>query len=117
MRSIMHYHAAVDDDKQGAGAAAGAAGYMERGSNVLRAHNNSVAALLVKKFLKQQLIMVLGYSKYFFFHLKDLIKDLHSELSGDFRKLVMATLKSPAEFDAYELNSAIKVNDDFICFF
>uniref|UniRef100_A0A8C4ELH2 Annexin n=1 Tax=Dicentrarchus labrax TaxID=13489 RepID=A0A8C4ELH2_DICLA len=39
---------------------------------------------------------------------KDLIKDLHSELSGDFRKLVMATLKSPAEFDAYELNSAIK---------
>uniref|UniRef100_UPI0037E84217 annexin A11a isoform X1 n=2 Tax=Semicossyphus pulcher TaxID=241346 RepID=UPI0037E84217 len=39
---------------------------------------------------------------------KDLIKDLHSELSGDFRKLVMATLKSPSEFDAYELNSAIK---------
>uniref|UniRef100_A0A3Q4B6Y6 Annexin n=1 Tax=Mola mola TaxID=94237 RepID=A0A3Q4B6Y6_MOLML len=39
---------------------------------------------------------------------KDLIKDLHSELSGDFRTLVMATLKTPAEFDAYELNSAIK---------
>uniref|UniRef100_H3CT93 Annexin n=1 Tax=Tetraodon nigroviridis TaxID=99883 RepID=H3CT93_TETNG len=39
---------------------------------------------------------------------KDLIKDLHSELSGDFRKLVMALLKTPAEFDAYELNSAIK---------
>ncbi|XP_044070155.1 annexin A11-like isoform X2 [Siniperca chuatsi] len=39
---------------------------------------------------------------------KDLIKDLHSELSGDFRKLVMATLKSPAEFDASELHSAIK---------
>lgn len=44
------------------------------------------------------------------FHFQDLIKDLHSELSGDFRKLVMATLKSPAEFDAYELNSAIKVD-------
>ncbi|XP_058507826.1 annexin A11a isoform X2 [Solea solea] len=39
---------------------------------------------------------------------KDLVKDLHSELSGDFRKLVMAMLKGPAEFDAYELNSAIK---------
>ncbi|KAM8859742.1 annexin A4-like isoform 3-T7 [Spinachia spinachia] len=39
---------------------------------------------------------------------KDLVKDLHSELSGDFRKLVMATLKSPAEFDASELRSAIK---------
>nr|XP_057914081.1 annexin A11-like isoform X2 [Doryrhamphus excisus] len=39
---------------------------------------------------------------------KDLIKDLHSELSGDFRKLVMATLKSPAEFDASEIHCAIK---------
>ncbi|XP_022057547.1 annexin A11a isoform X1 [Acanthochromis polyacanthus] len=39
---------------------------------------------------------------------KDLIKDLHSELSGDFRKLVMAMMKTPAEFDAYELHSAIK---------
>ncbi|XP_065815249.1 annexin A11a isoform X1 [Labrus bergylta] len=39
---------------------------------------------------------------------KDLIKDLHSELSGDFRTLVMATLKTPAELDAYELHSAIK---------
>uniref|UniRef100_A0A672HD93 Annexin n=1 Tax=Salarias fasciatus TaxID=181472 RepID=A0A672HD93_SALFA len=39
---------------------------------------------------------------------QDLVKDLHSELSGDFRKLVMAMLKTPAEFDAYELNSAIK---------
>lgn len=39
---------------------------------------------------------------------KDLIKDLHSELSGDFRKLVMAMLKTPAQFDAAELNSAIK---------
>ncbi|XP_034041337.1 annexin A11a isoform X2 [Thalassophryne amazonica] len=39
---------------------------------------------------------------------KDLIKDLHSELSGDFRKLVMAMLKTPAQFDASELNSAIK---------
>ncbi|XP_061791734.1 annexin A4-like isoform X2 [Nerophis lumbriciformis] len=39
---------------------------------------------------------------------KDLIKDLHSELSGDFRKLVMAMLKSPAQFDASEIQAAIK---------
>ncbi|XP_049592594.1 annexin A11 isoform X1 [Syngnathus scovelli] len=39
---------------------------------------------------------------------KDLIKDLHSELSGDFRKLVMATLKSPSAFDASEIHDAIK---------
>lgn len=43
---------------------------------------------------------------------QDLIKDLHSELSGDFRKLVMAMLKTPTEFDASELNSAIKVNTE-----
>lgn len=51
------------------------------------------------------------------YHSQDLIKDLHSELSGDFRKMVMATLKTPAEFDAYELNSAIKVNAQFHCSF
>ncbi|XP_037542554.1 annexin A11a [Nematolebias whitei] len=39
---------------------------------------------------------------------KDLIKDLHSELSGDFRKLVMATLKTPAQFDASQLHDAMK---------
>ncbi|XP_068597879.1 annexin A11a isoform X2 [Brachionichthys hirsutus] len=39
---------------------------------------------------------------------KDLVKDLHSELSGDFRQLVMSTLKAPSEFDASELHSAIK---------
>lgn len=43
------------------------------------------------------------------FYFQDLIKDLHSELSGDFRKLVMAMLKAPAEFDASELYSSIKV--------
>lgn len=57
-------------------------------------------------YLFQLLLFIIIY----YFHSQDLIKDLHSELSGDFRKMVMATLKTPAEFDAYELNSAIKVN-------
>ncbi|XP_061765873.1 annexin A11-like [Nerophis ophidion] len=48
---------------------------------------------------------------------KDLIKDLHSELSGDFRKLVMAMLKSPAQFDASEIRDAIKVNAPIAIFF
>ncbi|KAK2824362.1 hypothetical protein Q5P01_021537 [Channa striata] len=39
---------------------------------------------------------------------KDLIKDLHSELSGEFRKLVMAMLKTPTEFDVSELHTSIK---------
>ncbi|KAM9477197.1 annexin A11a [Clarias gariepinus] len=39
---------------------------------------------------------------------KDLIKDLKSELSGNFEKLVLAMLKTPAQFDASELREAIK---------
>ncbi|KAG9341011.1 hypothetical protein JZ751_019764 [Albula glossodonta] len=39
---------------------------------------------------------------------KDLIKDLKSELSGNFEKLVLAMMKTPAQFDAYELKDAIK---------
>uniref|UniRef100_A0A8C6UU62 Annexin n=1 Tax=Neogobius melanostomus TaxID=47308 RepID=A0A8C6UU62_9GOBI len=39
---------------------------------------------------------------------KDLIKDLNSELSGDFRKLVMAMMKTPTQLDAYEIKNAIK---------
>uniref|UniRef100_A0A8C7QZN9 Annexin n=1 Tax=Oncorhynchus mykiss TaxID=8022 RepID=A0A8C7QZN9_ONCMY len=39
---------------------------------------------------------------------KDLVKDLKSELSGNFEKLVLAMLKTPAQLDAYELKDAIK---------
>lgn len=37
------------------------------------------------------------------------MKDLKSELSGNFEKLVLAMLKTPAQFDAAELHDAIKV--------
>lgn len=93
------------DDKQGAGACS--AGKIEGGLVVLRAHY-SYAAKFWRYFFSAAVID--GFELFqACFHLQDLIKDLHSELSGDFRKLVMATLKTPAEFDAYELNSAIKV--------
>jgi len=39
---------------------------------------------------------------------KDLIKDLKSELSGNFERLVLAMLKTPAQYDASELHDAIK---------
>lgn len=44
------------------------------------------------------------------FLFQDLVKDLKSELSGNFERLVLAMLKTPAEYDAYELYSAIKVS-------
>ncbi|XP_053556929.1 annexin A11-like [Bombina bombina] len=39
---------------------------------------------------------------------KDLIKDLKSELSGNFEKAVLAMLKAPSVYDAYEIHEAIK---------
>ncbi|XP_074531864.1 annexin A11a isoform X2 [Halichoeres trimaculatus] len=65
----------------------------------------AIIDLLGSRSNKQRVPMLRAYKTSYG---KDLIKDLHSELSGDFRKLVMATLKTPTEFDAYELNSAIK---------
>ncbi|XP_041865667.1 annexin A11a isoform X2 [Melanotaenia boesemani] len=65
----------------------------------------AIIELLGSRSNKQRVPMLRAYKTSYG---KDLIKDLHSELSGDFRKLVMAMLKTPAEFDADELNSAIK---------
>ncbi|XP_031458362.1 annexin A11 isoform X1 [Phasianus colchicus] len=39
---------------------------------------------------------------------KDLIKDLKSELSGNFEKTILAMMKTPIMFDAYEIKEAIK---------
>ncbi|KAM7408636.1 hypothetical protein PAMA_002384 [Pampus argenteus] len=66
---------------------------------------HAIIELLGSRSIKQRVPLPRAYKTSYG---KDLIKDLHSELSGDFRKLVMAMLKSPAEFDAYELNRAIK---------
>ncbi|XP_042357881.1 annexin A11a isoform X2 [Plectropomus leopardus] len=65
----------------------------------------AIIDLLGSRSNKQRVPMLRAYKTSYG---KDLIKDLHSELSGDFRKLVMATLKSPPEFDASELHNAIK---------
>lgn len=39
---------------------------------------------------------------------KDLIKDLKPELSGNFEKTILATMKTPVFFDVHEIKEAIK---------
>ncbi|XP_059215522.1 annexin A11a isoform X1 [Centropristis striata] len=65
----------------------------------------AIIDLLGSRSIRQRVPLLRAYKTSYG---KDLIKDLHSELSGDFRKLVMAMLKSPAEMDASELHNAIK---------
>ncbi|XP_061600586.1 annexin A11a isoform X2 [Cololabis saira] len=66
---------------------------------------HAIIELLGSRSTKQRVPLLRAYKTAYG---KDLIKDLHSELSGDFRKLVMTMLKTPAELDAYELHDAIK---------
>ena len=42
--------------------------------------------------------------------LQDLIEDIKSELSGDYKELVMALFVSPAEYDAWCIKEAIYVS-------
>ena len=44
------------------------------------------------------------------FQFQDLIKDLKSELSGNFENLVLTMMRTPAQLDACELHDAIKVS-------
>uniref|UniRef100_A0A8C9FA38 Annexin n=1 Tax=Pavo cristatus TaxID=9049 RepID=A0A8C9FA38_PAVCR len=48
------------------------------------------------------------YSSPLFNSLQDLIKDLKSELSGNFEKTILAMMKTPVMFDAYEIKEAVK---------
>uniref|UniRef100_A0A8C2E2D2 Annexin n=1 Tax=Cyprinus carpio TaxID=7962 RepID=A0A8C2E2D2_CYPCA len=65
----------------------------------------AIINLLGSRSNKQRVPLLVSYKTAYG---KDLIKDLKSELSGNFEKLVLAMLKTPAQFDAYELKEAIK---------
>ncbi|MBN3284240.1 ANX11 protein, partial [Polyodon spathula] len=65
----------------------------------------AIIELLGNRSNKQRVPMVITYKTAYG---KDLIKDLKSELSGNFEKTVLAMLKTPIMFDVYELKDAIK---------
>ncbi|KAJ8418260.1 hypothetical protein AAFF_G00139690 [Aldrovandia affinis] len=65
----------------------------------------SIIDLLGSRSIKQRVPLLITFKTAYG---KDLVKDLKSELSGNFEKLVLAMLKTPAQLDAYELKEAIK---------
>ncbi|KAM4599095.1 annexin A11a isoform 2-T2 [Fundulus diaphanus] len=65
----------------------------------------AIIDLLGSRSIKQRVPLCRAYKTSYG---KDLVKDLRSELSGDFRALVMAMLKSPTELDVSELHDAMK---------
>uniref|UniRef100_A0A8D3CT74 Annexin n=1 Tax=Scophthalmus maximus TaxID=52904 RepID=A0A8D3CT74_SCOMX len=71
----------------------------------------AIIDLLGSRSIRQRVPMPRSYKTSYG---KDLIKDLHSELSGDFRILVLAMLKSPAEFDNH-VRSCIHSGTDEAC--
>uniref|UniRef100_A0A3Q1C8B8 Annexin n=1 Tax=Amphiprion ocellaris TaxID=80972 RepID=A0A3Q1C8B8_AMPOC len=66
---------------------------------------NAIIELLGSRTNKQRVPMVAAYKTTYG---KDLIRDLKSELTGNFENLVLAMLRTPAYFDASELREAIK---------
>ncbi|XP_067285190.1 annexin A11b [Pseudorasbora parva] len=66
---------------------------------------NAIIELLGNRTIKQRVPLLAAYKTTYG---KDLIKDLKSELTGNFEDLVLNMLKSPAQLDAYELKQAIK---------
>uniref|UniRef100_A0A3Q2QL47 Annexin n=1 Tax=Fundulus heteroclitus TaxID=8078 RepID=A0A3Q2QL47_FUNHE len=67
---------------------------------------NAIIELLGARSIKQRVALIAAYKTTYG---KDLIKDLKSEISGDFEDLVLAMLKTPTLLDASELREAIKV--------
>lgn len=48
------------------------------------------------------------FSYYFLLYFQDLVKDLESELSGDFKETILALMMPSLDLDTYTLNRAMK---------
>ncbi|XP_041938120.1 annexin A4-like [Alosa alosa] len=66
---------------------------------------NAIIELLGSRTIKQRAPLLAAYKTTYG---KDLLRDLKSELTGNFENLVLAMVMPPAKFDAAELREAIK---------
>ena len=62
--------------------------------------------MICKRANEQRLELVKTYREVYG---KDLKKELHGELSGNFRDVILGLCLSPTEFDAEQLRKAMKV--------
>lgn len=73
--------------------------------NTLKKDKNTFIFLIANRTNLERLKIIESYKKQFN---RDLIKDLKSELSGDFKDTVLALFQDPISYDCFSLNNAIK---------
>lgn len=66
----------------------------------------AIIAIICKRSNKQRLELIPTFQQQFD---RSLLKDLDSEISGDFKKIILGLMKTPAEFDAWAFRAAIEV--------
>ena len=74
---------------------------------ILGTDEKAIIEVICKRASEQRLELVKTYREVYG---KDLKKELHGELSGNFRDVILGLCLSPVEFDAEQLRKAMKVS-------
>ena len=73
--------------------------------NMMKKDKNTFIFTIAHRTNRERLAIIDSYKRQFN---RDLIKDIKSELSGDFKDTVVALFQDPVTFDCYSLNKAMK---------
>jgi len=73
--------------------------------NFLKKNKDTFIFRIAHRTNRERLAIIDSYKRQFN---RDLIKDIKSELSGDFKDLVVALFQDPVTFDCFSLNKAMK---------
>jgi len=73
--------------------------------NFLKKNKDTFIYRIAHRTNRERLAIIDSYKRQFN---RDLIKDIKSELSGDFKDLVIALFQDPVTFDCFSLNKAMK---------
>ena len=73
--------------------------------NMMKKDKNTFIFTIAHRTNRERLAIIDSYKRQFN---RDLLKDIKSELSGDFKDTVVALFQDPVTFDCYSLNKAMK---------